>query len=132
MPLTPCSRCCSPTALPLLSICGFVCCLRCRLLTSSNPHVPRAQDGGGYMDEEEAKTMVKGLRQAGLDAEREQRQREREARAARAKASKKALVAMAEMEPMPAELQPAVSATVPPVQKAKAEVSKAEDEGYEC
>ena len=59
------------------------------------------------MDEEEAKTMVKGLRQAGLDAEREQRQREREAKAARAKASTKALVAMTKMEPMPHELQPA-------------------------
>ena len=124
MPLTPCSRCCSPTALPLLSICGFVCCLRCRLLTSSNPHVPRAQDGGGYMDEEEAKTMVKGLRQAGLDAEREQRQREREARAARAKASKKALVAMAEMDPLPDEL--AVSATPTSLE------IQVEDEDYVC
>ena len=48
--------------------------------------------------------MFKGLRQAGQDAEREQRQREREARAARARATKKALVAMAEMEPLPDEL----------------------------
>ena len=41
------------------------------------------EDSGGYMDEEEAKIMIKGLREAGVEAARTLRQREREAKAAR-------------------------------------------------
>ena len=53
-------------------------------------------DGGGSMDVDEAKTMIKGLQAAGREAEAEKRSKEREAKAARARAVKKAAVAMAE------------------------------------
>ena len=52
-------------------------------------------DGGGSMDVDEAKTMIKGLQAAGRDAEQEKRAKEREAKAQRAKAIKKAAQAMA-------------------------------------
>ena len=46
------------------------------------------EDGGGFMDADEAKAMISGLRAEGVKAENEQRAREREARDARAKAKR--------------------------------------------
>ena len=36
------------------------------------------EDGGGYMDEDEAKCMIRGLKETGQQAERDMRQLERE------------------------------------------------------
>jgi len=52
------------------------------------------EDGGGYMDMEEAKTMIKGLQAAGVKAEEERRLKEKEAREMRAKANKLAAIAL--------------------------------------
>ena len=52
------------------------------------------EDGGGSMDMEEAKVMVKGLHLAGREAEQTKRRKEQGARTARANASKKAALAM--------------------------------------
>ena len=52
------------------------------------------EDGGGYMDEDEAKCMIRGLKETGQQAERDMRQLERETRAARALSTRKAKDAM--------------------------------------
>ena len=52
-------------------------------------------DGGGTLDEEEAKGMMKGLLESGQQAEKEIMKLEREAKIARAKSNRKARHAMA-------------------------------------
>ena len=52
------------------------------------------EDGGGYMDEDEAKCMIRGLKETGQQAERDMRQLERETRAARALSTRRAKDAM--------------------------------------
>ena len=56
------------------------------------------EDGGGTLDEEEAKAMIKGLSEAGHLAEREARLLARDARVARARSTKKARSAMAQVQ----------------------------------
>ena len=51
-------------------------------------------DGGGYMDMDEAKSMIKALHKAAETAEHEKKAKEKEANAMRAKATKLAAVAM--------------------------------------
>jgi hypothetical protein len=63
-------------------------------------------DGGGYLDADEAKDMIKGLQSIAEDAERERWSKTRQAQKIRANASKKAKEAMA---PMPSQ-----AAVVPP------------------
>ena len=53
------------------------------------------EDGGGYMDEDEAKAMIRGLQKNANEAEHQRVSKEREARRARAVAIKKATSAMA-------------------------------------
>ena len=65
------------------------------LAPSSTPTRRYDDDGGGSMDVDEAKAMIKGLQAAGRQAENERRVKDREAKAQRAKAQKKAAAAMA-------------------------------------
>ena len=81
------------------------------------------EDGGGYMDVNEAKDMIKGLLVLAEQAEQEGRAKQREARRVRAKASK--LVAAALTEEKADEAPVAPQPLPPPLSKGKPAKAKA-------
>lgn len=80
-------------------------------------------DGGGYMDEAEAKAMIKGLQVLSEKMDQEVRQKERKARAMRVKAQKLAVAALAP-QPEEEEPEPPPMLEPPPAPKPKAKAKQ--------
>ena len=79
-------------------------CISLGLKAMANAEIDRVfdmydEDGGGYMDQDEAKTMIKGLQKIAEDAEHEKYHKTVEAQTQRRNASKKAISAI---QPVPA------------------------------
>ena len=84
------------------------------------------EDGGGYMDEDEAAAMIKGLQVVSEQADHEIRVKERAARGMRAKATKKATEAtepMPEPEPLPTIVESPKSSPAKVSSRARAHAS---------